>query len=74
MTVPVNGSVSVVTHKLTDLNKTCMDAILKVLSIMNENRRNEVLTVIKQLKCESTIKKLVIKSKYSCDLDLNVSS
>ena len=74
MTVPVNGSVSVVTHKLTDLNKTCMDAILKALSIMNENRRNEVLTVIKQLKCESTIKKLVIKSKYSCDLDFNVSS
>ena len=51
MTVHVNRSVSVVTHKLTELNKTCIDAILKSLSVvMNENRRNEVFTAIKQLK------------------------
>ena len=51
MTVHVNGSVSVVTHKRIELNKTCMDAILKALStVMNENRRNKVFTVIKQLK------------------------
>ena len=43
-------SVSVVTHKLIELNKTCMAAILKALfTVMNENRRNKVLTVIKQL-------------------------
>ena len=41
--VYVNGSVSVVTHKLMELNKTCMDAILKAFStVMNENRRNKV--------------------------------
>ena len=46
--VHVNGSVSVVTHKLMELNKTCMDAILKALStVMNENRRNKVFSVIK---------------------------
>ena len=51
MTVHVNRSVSVVTHKLIVLNKTCMDAILKALStVMNENRRTKVFTVIKQLK------------------------
>ena len=50
MTVHVNGSVSVLTHKLIELNKTCMDAILKALStVMNENRINKVFTVIKQL-------------------------
>ena len=44
-------SVNVMTHKLIELNKTCMDAILKALStVMNENRRNKVFTVIKQLK------------------------
>ena len=58
MTVHVNGSVSVVTHKLIELNKTCMDAILKAIStVMNEKRRNKVFTVIKQLK----------KHKYSKD-------
>ena len=42
-------SVSVVTHKLIELNKTCMAAILKALStVMNDNRRNKVFTVIKQ--------------------------
>ena len=46
MTVRVNDSVSVVTHKLT-----CMDALLKALStVTNENRSNKVFTVIKQLK------------------------
>ena len=51
MTVHANGSVSVVTHKPIELNKTCMGAILKALStIMNENRRTKVLTVIKALK------------------------
>ena len=30
--VHVNGSVSVVTYKLMELSKTCMDAILKALS------------------------------------------
>ena len=50
-TVHIDGSVSVVTHKLIEMNKTCMDAILKALStIMNENRRNKVFTVIKQVK------------------------
>ena len=54
MTVHVNGSVSVVTHKLIELNKTCMDAILKAYStVMTENRRNKVFTVIKQLKMQS---------------------
>ena len=53
MTVYVNGSVSVVTRKLIKLNKTCMDAILKVLStVMNENRKNKVFTLIKQLKTQ----------------------
>ena len=51
MTVHVNGSVRVVTHKLIELNKTCIDAILKALStVMKENRRNIVITVIKQQK------------------------
>ena len=46
-----NGSVSVVTHKLIQLNKTCIVAILKALStVMNENRRNKVFTAINQLK------------------------
>ena len=51
MTVHVNRSISVVSHKLIELNKTCMDATLKALStVMNENRRRKVFTVIKQLK------------------------
>ena len=51
MTVHANGSVRVVTHKLIELNKTCMDTILKALStVMNANRRNKVFTMIKQLK------------------------
>ena len=51
MTVRVNVSVSVVIHKLIELNKTCMDSILRALStVMNESRRNIVFTVLKQLK------------------------
>ena len=51
MTVHANGSISIVTHKLIELNEACMDAILKALStVMNKNRRNKVVTVIKQLK------------------------
>ena len=51
MTVHVNRSVNVVTHMLVVLNKTCMDAILKALStVMNENKRNKVFIMIKQLK------------------------
>ena len=50
-TVHVNRSVSVVTHKLIELSKTCMDSILKALStVTNENRREKVYTMIKQLK------------------------
>ena len=59
MTIHRFRSVSVVTLKLVELHKTCMAASLKALSIvMNENRRNKVFTVIKQLKCESTVKTL----------------
>ena len=51
MTVHANGSVSVVTHKSIEFNKTCMDAVLKAFStVMNESRRNKVFTMIKQLK------------------------
>ena len=51
MTIHLFKSVSVVTHKLVELNKTCMAAILKALStVINENRRNEVFTVDKTTK------------------------
>ena len=51
MSVHANGSVSVVTYKPIELNKTCMDAILKALfTAVNENRKNKVFTVIKQPK------------------------
>ena len=50
MTIHLFRSVSIVTHKLIELNKTYMAAILKALStVMNENRRNKVIIVIKQL-------------------------
>ena len=56
MTIDLFRSVSVVTHKLIELNKTCMAAILKALStVMNENRKNKGFTEIKQLKMLSTI-------------------
>ena len=48
MTIHLFRSVSVVTHELIELNKTCMAAILEALStVMNENRRNKVFTVVK---------------------------
>ena len=51
MTIHLFRSVSVVTHKLVALHKTCMATILKALStVINENRRNKVFTMIKQLK------------------------
>ena len=51
MTIHLFRSVSVVTHKVIALNKTCMVAILKALSIeINENGRNTMFTLIKQLK------------------------
>ena len=50
MTIYLFRSVRVVTHKLIELNKTCMAGISKAPSaVMNENRQNKVLTVIKQL-------------------------
>ena len=65
MTVHVNRSVSVVTHKLIGANKTCMDAILNALSsVMNENRRNKVLTVIKQLKMREYSKDTYFSLNY----------
>ena len=76
MTVHANRSVSVVTHKPIELNKTCMDAILKVLStVMNENRRNKVFTMIKQLNMREYSKDAYFSLNYlySCDLHFNVS-
>ena len=65
MTIDLFRSVSVVTHKLTELNKTCMTAILKALStVMNENRRNEVFTVIKQQKMREYSKYTVFSLNY----------
>ena len=46
-----------------ELNKTCLDAILKALStVKNENRRNKVFTMIKQLKMRE-----YSKNTYSAD-------
>ena len=65
MTVHVNRSVSVVTHKLIELNKTCMDAIWKALStVMNENRRNKAFTVIKHLKMREYSKDAYFSLNY----------
>ena len=51
MTLYLFRSVSVVTHKLVALHKNCMAAILKAFStVINKNRRDNVFTVIKQLK------------------------
>ena len=51
MTIRLFKSVSLETHELIELNKTCMAAILEVLStVMNKKRRNKVFTMIKQLK------------------------
>ena len=65
LTVHVKGSVRVVTHKLIELNKTCMDAILKALStVMNENRRNKKFTVIKQFKVQEESKDTHVPFNY----------
>ena len=77
MTVHANGSVSVVTHKLIELIKTCMDAILKALStVLNENRKNKVFTVIKYLKMREYSKDTYFSLNLleSCDLHFNVFS
>ena len=59
MTIHLFRSVSVVTHKLVELNKTCIVAILKALSIeINENGRNTVFTLIKQLKMREYSKEI----------------
>ena len=56
MTIHLFRSVSVVTHKVIELNKTCMAVILKALStVMNVNRKNKGFTKIKQLKMLSTV-------------------
>ena len=66
MTVHFNRSVSAVTHKLTESNKTCMDAILKALStVINENIRNEVFTVIKRQKMLKYSKDTYFSFDYS---------
>ena len=50
MTVHANVPISEVTHKLIEMNKTRIDAILKALStVMNETVRNKVFTMIKYL-------------------------
>ena len=42
MTIHLFRSVSVVTHKLIELNKICMAAILKALStVVNEKRKKQ---------------------------------
>ena len=65
MTVNDNGSVSVVTHKPIEFNKTCMDAILKALStVMIENRRNKVFTMIKQPKMREYSKDTYFSLNY----------
>ena len=51
MTIHLFRSVSVVIHKLVEMNKILVAAILRALStVMNEDRGNEVFTVIKQPK------------------------
>ena len=65
MTIHLVRSVSIVTQKLVELNKICMAAILKALSTeINENRRNEVFTVIKQLKLREYSKDTYFSLNY----------
>ena len=53
------------THELIELNKTCMAAILEALStVMNENRRNKVFTMIKQLKMREYTKDTYFSLNY----------
>ena len=42
MTIHLFRSVNVVTHKLFELNKTCMDAILKALSPLMNVKIDEI--------------------------------
>ena len=65
MTIHLFRSVGVVTHKLIELNKTCIAAILKALPrVMNENRRNKVFTVIKQVKMRKYSKDTYFSLNY----------
>ena len=65
MTIHLFRSVSVVTHELIEMYKTCMDAILKALSkIMNENKRNKVFTLIKQVKMREYSKDTYFSLNY----------
>ena len=65
VTIHLFVSLSIVTHKLTELNKICMAAILKALStVMNENRRNKVFTMIKQLKMQEYSKDTYFSLNY----------
>ena len=65
MTIHLFRSVSVVTHKLVELNKTFMAAILKALSIkINENRRNKMFTVMKQLNMREYSKDTYFSLKF----------
>ena len=69
MKIKANGSVRVVIHK-----PTCMDAILKVLStIINENRRTNVFTVINNYARVQQRYLLLIKFLYSCDFHFNAA-
>ena len=65
MTIHLFRSISVVTHKLVEMNKTLMAAILRALStVMNENRRNKVFTVIKQPKRQEYSKATYFSLNY----------
>ena len=53
------------THELIELNKACMAAMLEALStVMNENRRNKVFTMIKQLKMQEYSKDTYFSLNY----------
>ena len=61
-TIHLFRPVSVVTHKLVELHKTC---ILKALStVINENTRNKVFTVIKQLQMREYSKDTYFSFNY----------
>ena len=65
MIIHLFRSDSVVTHELIELNKTCMAAILEALStVMNENRRNKVFTLKKQLKMREYSKDTYFSLNY----------
>ena len=66
MAVHVISSVRVVTHQSIELNKTYMDAIFKALSaVLNENIKNTVFTLIKQLKMREYSKDIHFSLNYS---------